>query len=269
MSTELVKAGSAMTLSEMRTAADAVVKSRFFGVKSNEEALTLMMLAQAEGMHPVQAMRQYHVIQGRPAMRADAMLAKFQQNGGKVKWGKRTDSEVSATFSHEIGGEVTVEWTTERAKTAGLLGNGTWQKFPRQMLTARVISEGVRTVLPGVVVGIYTPEEVESFDAPRVTVVPVEPDAHTPHTDDVPVVDVAAEPDPLADDAAFKEWVDEAFVARGFTPDDADNAVMAALNKAKLGGLEEIKGERRGKFIDAIKAGKFDTFKTPAQPVEA
>jgi hypothetical protein len=34
------------------------------------------------------------------------------------------------------------------------------------MLTARVISEGVRTVLPAVVTGVYTPEEVSDFSAP-------------------------------------------------------------------------------------------------------
>ena len=33
------------------------------------------------------------------------------------------------------------------------------------MLRARVISEGIRTVYPGVAVGIYTPEEVNDFDA--------------------------------------------------------------------------------------------------------
>jgi hypothetical protein len=32
------------------------------------------------------------------------------------------------------------------------------------MLRARVISEGIRTVYPGVAVGIYTPEEVNDFD---------------------------------------------------------------------------------------------------------
>jgi hypothetical protein len=34
------------------------------------------------------------------------------------------------------------------------------------MLRARVISMGVRMVLPGVVMGIYTPEEVQDFDLP-------------------------------------------------------------------------------------------------------
>jgi hypothetical protein len=54
---------------------------------------------------------------------------------------------------------------SDRTKAAGLTGKQTWKQYPRQMLRARVISEGIRTVYPGVAVGIYTPEEVNDFDA--------------------------------------------------------------------------------------------------------
>ncbi|MCX7689084.1 MAG: hypothetical protein N2045_14060, partial [Fimbriimonadales bacterium] len=54
----------------------------------------------------------------------------------------------------------------EDAKRAGLIGKagGNWEKYPRAMLRARVVSEGVRTVFPGVIVGLYTPEEVRDFE---------------------------------------------------------------------------------------------------------
>ena len=39
-----------------------------------------------------------------------------------------------------------------------------WHKYPRQMLRARVISEGIRAVYPGGCSGFYTPEEVADFD---------------------------------------------------------------------------------------------------------
>jgi hypothetical protein len=154
-------------LGEMHEMAKLVAASGFFGQMRPEQAVVLMLTAQAEGLHPVDAMRRYHIIQGRPAMRSDAMLAEFQRRGGRVVWHERSDSVVSATFSHPSGGEVPVKWTLEDAKRAGLLGKqgGNWGNYPRQMLSARVISEGVRTCLPGVVVGIYTPEEAESFEA--------------------------------------------------------------------------------------------------------
>lgn len=148
---------------EMQKLAAAVAASKMFGMQTPEQALVLMALCRSEGKDPIQAVRQYHIINGRPALRADAMLAEFQARGGTVAWGERTNERVSATFRHSAGGEVLITWTLEDAKRAGLTGNPTWNKFPRQMLTARVISEGVRTVLPGVVAGIYTPEEVEAF----------------------------------------------------------------------------------------------------------
>jgi hypothetical protein len=149
-----------MILTDLKEMANAACKSGLFKMPSVEAALTLMMICQSEGIHPIQAMKRYHIIQGRPSMRSDAMLAEFQRQGGRVEWLTRNDNECTAIFSHEQGGSVTVDWTIGRAKAA-MLTTDMWKKYPRQMLTARVISEGVRTVLPGVVAGIYTPEELE------------------------------------------------------------------------------------------------------------
>ena len=141
----------------------AVAKSGMFGVRTPEQAMSLMLIAQAEGLHPAIAARDYHVINGKPALKADAMLARFQTAGGRVEWLDFTDDKVSARFTHPQGGSVVVDWTLERARRAGVSNNPTWAKFPRAMLKARVISEGVKTVYPGVAVGTYTVEEVRDM----------------------------------------------------------------------------------------------------------
>lgn len=141
----------------------AIAKSGLFGMKTPDQAIALMLIAQAEGLHPAIAARDYHVIQGRPALKADAMLARFQAAGGKVKWEEYTDEKVIGTFSHPAGGDVTVTWSLAQAKSIGLAGKDNWKNYPRAMLRARVISEGIRTVYPGCVVGVYTPEEVQDF----------------------------------------------------------------------------------------------------------
>lgn len=147
--------------------AQSVAASNLFGMKDPNQAMALMLVAQAEGMHPALAARDYHVINGRPALKADAMLARFQAAGGKVQWKKYTDTAVSAVISHPSGGDVEIEWTMDMAQRAGLTKNNTWRSYPRQMLRARVISEGIRTVFPGVAVGTYTPEEVGDMPPPR------------------------------------------------------------------------------------------------------
>jgi hypothetical protein len=158
MSNELI------CIQDLEKMAVAACKSGLFAMPSPEAALTLMLLCQAEGLHPIQALRQYHIIKGRPAMRADAMQAAFQNAGGKIQWHERNDEKASATFSHPAGGELTVTWTIEQAKKAGLTNNPTWQKFPRAMLSARVTSEGCRAVYPAVVCGLYEPSEIMDFD---------------------------------------------------------------------------------------------------------
>lgn len=152
-----------VSIAEMQTIANAVAKSGLFGMKTPEQALALMAISQAEGMHPALAVRDFHIIQGRPALKADAMLARFQQSGGSVKFTEYNDKRVSAIFTHPQGGSVEIDWTMERAKQANLGGKDNWKNYPRQMLRARVISEGIRTVFPGCVSGFYTPEEVQDF----------------------------------------------------------------------------------------------------------
>tara|TARA_R110002020_G_scaffold15153_1_gene54087 strand:- start:1411 stop:2202 length:792 start_codon:yes stop_codon:yes gene_type:complete len=154
------------SMSELEQMARVMSASRMFGFKNPEEAVSLMLMAQAEGKHPAKAAQEYHIIQGRPTLKADAMLARFQSAGGVVEWESMTDDMVSAYFSHPTScpKPVLVDWTMERATTAKLTGKDNWTKYPRQMLKARVISEGVRMTFPGVTVGLYTPEEVMQFD---------------------------------------------------------------------------------------------------------
>ena len=164
---DLAKANSPMyPMSDIEQMATIMAKSRMFGFRNIEEAISLMLMAQAEGMHPAKAAQRYHVIQGRPALKAEAMLAGFQAAGGRIKVDEKTDTRVAVWFSHPTAcpEPVLIDWTMDRAKNAGLTGKDTWNKYPRQMLYARVVSEGVRTCYPGVLNGMYTPEEVVEFD---------------------------------------------------------------------------------------------------------
>ena len=160
MSTALI------ALNDMERMAKAIAESGLFGMKTPQQALALMIVAQAENRHPGSVAAEYHIIQGRPALKADAMLARFQQAGGVVEWQEYSDTKVSGLFSHPTASPkpVPVEWTFAQATKAGLTGKDNWKNYPRAMLRARVVSEGVRTVYPAVCVGVYTPEEVQDFE---------------------------------------------------------------------------------------------------------
>jgi hypothetical protein len=151
-------------ISDIQQMAEVAATSKMFGFKNPQEAMAIMLLCQAENLHPAVAMRDYHVIQGRPALKADAMLARFQQAGGSVNWKVYTDQEVTGVFSHPAGGSLEVTWTISQAKSIGIANKDNWRNYPRAMLRARVLSEGIRSVYPGCVVGVYTPEEVQDFN---------------------------------------------------------------------------------------------------------
>jgi hypothetical protein len=163
-------------MGDIQKMAQVAADSKMFGFKNQAEAMAIMLLCQAEDMHPAIAMRDYHVIQGRPALKSDAMLARFQTSGGKVNWTSYTDEVVTGLFAHPQGGEVSISWTMEMAHRLGFTKKENWRNYPRAMLRARCISEGIRTVFPACVAGVYTPEEVADFAPAKGAVVDVTPE---------------------------------------------------------------------------------------------
>lgn len=159
-------AAAQYAVSDIERMARAFAQSKLFGVTNPEQAIALCLIAQAEGRHPASAAQDYHIIQGRPAKKADAMLRDFLAGGGKVEWHALDDTVADATFSHPSGGSVRITWDMPRAVKADLK-TPMWRKYPRQMLRARVVSEGVRTVFPMATSGMYVPEEVQDFDPPK------------------------------------------------------------------------------------------------------
>ena len=152
-----------VAFTELERMAQAFAKSGMFGAKTTEQAMALLLLAQGEGLHPAIAMRDFDIIQCRPAKKAEAMLRSFIAAGGKVEWHCMTDEKADATFSHENGGSVRIDWDMARAKKAGVGNKDNYNKYPRQMLANRVISEGCRRIYPASTSGLYVPEEVIHF----------------------------------------------------------------------------------------------------------
>lgn len=156
--------GAELQLAEVRTLANSAMQSGMFGIKNQEQAFTLMIIAQAEGVHPIQAMQMYDIIQGRPALKATEVLSRFQKSGGKIQWIETTDKIATAKFVHPQGGEATVSYTIEDAQKAGLTGKDNWNKRPKEMLRARCSSSGVRMVYPACLNNMHTVEEVAEFE---------------------------------------------------------------------------------------------------------
>ena len=171
VATRVAADGNSVTFEQMERMASAIAKSGLFAVKTPDEALTLMLVAHAEGIHPAQAMMDYDLIEHKPCLKSGAMLARFVRAGGKVQWLEQSDEKVSGKFTAPNGETIVVTWDNDRIKTAGLAGRTNHQKFPLQMKRARCISEAIRAIYP--MTTLYTPEEIRD-GAVEVDITPVQ-----------------------------------------------------------------------------------------------
>lgn len=168
MSNDLSTVAATISFSDMEKMAGAIAKSGLFGIENQDQALALMFVAQAEGRHPATIAQDYDIIKGRAARKTNSVLARFQQFGGVVEWHSLTESVADATFTHRSGGSVRMTWTIEQARESGLLAGKfgpkeNWKNYPRAMLRARCIAEGVRAVFPAAIGGMLTREEEEDL----------------------------------------------------------------------------------------------------------
>ena len=155
--------------SDLQRMAKQVVESRLFPVKSEAEAITLFLLCQAEGLHPMRALRMFDIIQGRPAIKPKALLASLGERGGHVEWMQNDDQACIGKFYGKACPEgVVVKFDVEDAKKAGLLNKpGPWQQYRADMLRHRCTGRGVDMADPGAAFGLYSTPVVEDFEPPK------------------------------------------------------------------------------------------------------
>jgi hypothetical protein len=150
----------------------AMAKSGMLGIQTKEQGMVIALTCMQEGITPLDFARTYHIVEGRPTMRADAMQARFMSSGWQIRWLISTDTEAQLAVRHEkhhpewyAMQSITVEKMDSRGITQGKGGKKrNWQRFPAQMLRARAVSEAVRMWHPQIVAGIYTPEEAGDFE---------------------------------------------------------------------------------------------------------
>ena len=127
-----------------------------------EAAAVVLLTGHELGLAPMASLRGIYEVSGRPVLAADLMVAIVRRSGLCASWRVVESTTERCTIETRREGEPEPErctWTSDDAKRAGC-GGGTWQKFPRQMLSHRAAAELARRVYPDVLLGLYTPEEM-------------------------------------------------------------------------------------------------------------
>lgn len=158
MTNALVTADEFDTLQRV---AKAMTASGYFQDARDIAQAVVKIMAGAElGLPPFAAMTGLHIIKGRPALGAN-LIATLIKNDHRYDYRvlKLDDGECSIAF-FEGGQQVGIStFTIADARRAGTQN---LDKFPRNMLFARALSNGAKWFTPGVFGGapVYTPEEL-------------------------------------------------------------------------------------------------------------
>jgi len=165
MSTEIVKVQNVLqTMDDVERAARAMAGSGFFqDSKQAAQAVVKILAGQELGFGPFASMTGVHIIQNKPTLAANLMAAAVKRTGKyNYRVIEHTDTVCELEF-YEDGKPVgKSRFSMEDAKRAGLTANQTWQKYPRNMLFSRALSNGQKWYAPDVFNGatVYTPEEL-------------------------------------------------------------------------------------------------------------
>lgn len=136
------------------------------------DVLVTIMAGHEMGLAPMASLRAIHVIEGKPVLSADGMIALVLGSGKATYFERVEESDKAVTYeTHRVGAKTPrrCTWTIEMAKAAGLHLKDNWRAYPRAMLASRAKAELARDVFPDVLAGTYTMEEIEREDAPRET----------------------------------------------------------------------------------------------------
>lgn len=121
------------------------------------------------GLQPMQAMQNIAVINGRPALWGDAVIA-LVRGSPLCEFIYETDDGHTATCRVKRRGEdeQVRTFSMDDAKTAGLMGkSGPWTQHPKRMRQMRARAFALRDVFPDVLRGMPVAEEVQDMAPER------------------------------------------------------------------------------------------------------
>jgi hypothetical protein len=161
------------SMSDLANAGDLLARSGMLGQDVTPAAgFVVACDCYAQGITFLQWLETYNLVHNRPAMRTDAILARFNALGGKHEILERSPTRSAVRLTPPNGSPVEFQLTWDEIKdesyTKDKRGNYSrryaTEHSRKQMLWVRLISDSVRAILPQACAGAYPPEIVEDFD---------------------------------------------------------------------------------------------------------
>lgn len=235
------------TMDDLERLGKAMAASGYFSdARQASQAVVKILAGREMGFGPVAAMTGIHIIEGKPTVGANLMAAAVRAHPHYDYQVKTiTDNECAITFLRdgiEIGEsaltlkevnarKINMAWDKQKNEWKEKYN---WKTYPKNMLFARCISNGVKWFAPDVFMGttVYTPDELSGLDDDVI---------------EMPTITVEAPPQPglnddqLAADIAHAVKVVEAAksTAKVERPADAETVRGWLREKAESGSQEQ------------------------------
>lgn len=141
-----------------------------------DDIFAILAMGAEIGIKPMQALNSINVIQGKPTISPQLMMAMVRgklpsaiidikqnaENKSVTVKAARSKEELDAGLYYEA------VWDMDRATRMGLALKDNYQKQAKTMLTWRAVAEACRMQFPDIIMGLYVPEEFQDFDGKEI-----------------------------------------------------------------------------------------------------
>lgn len=251
----------------------------FQDTRDAAQAVVKVLAGQEMGIGPIAAMTGINIIKGRVSISANLMAGQVKRSGRyNYQVVELTDKICRLVFT-ESGKEIgRSDFSIEDAKRAGTQNI---DKFPRNMLFARAMSNGVKWFCPEIFSGpVYTPDELSSITtdaAPTQYAPPAPVDDDTGEIIEDGTQFAESEPVKLREAATYASLGKKLTTKYGYTRDGLREVEYtynghprmgliysaAQVEVMEQGEYDRVISEMQRLERDALKAGKGDQVEAP------
>ena len=140
----------------------------FPDIKTQAQAAVKILAGRELGLSPFESMKNLYMVSGKLAIQSNALASLVKTNPKyDYKVMSITTEECKILFLENVGDkqkEIGIsEFTFKDAAKAGLVNKENWKSYPKNMLFARALANGVRFYCPDAACGWHVAEEYEDL----------------------------------------------------------------------------------------------------------